>query len=308
MAHSTIMLPLAIGIVAAVLGLWAYSLVKQEQAAWRSGALSDRTLYETGRRASAEARKAESSALAVRLRRAGIDVSPVTWTSATVASAFLLYALASAVSGSGLVAAAAAAAGPAAAFLRLGTLRKKRRALLEEQFASLLPQVAANVRSSLTLERALRSAVAHVDEPLREEMGRVLGDAAYGSSLPDSLELMATRTGNPDVKAFAAATRIQQKFGGSVSSVLGMIASHANARLKASRELRTEIAGTRLAKWFVASAMPAMFLTMYVANADFARFYATEPLGWTVLGLAAASEAFGLLACQRITSLEKDVS
>ena len=131
----------------------------------------------------------------------------------------------------------------------------------------------------------------------------MLADAAYGTSLSVSLEEMARRTASPDVQALAAAVRVQQRFGGAIAPVLDMIAAHANARLKMSRELRTELAGTRLAKWFVAAAMPAIFLLMFVANPDFARFYAEEPLGWAVAGVAALCEISGLLACQRITSV-----
>lgn len=291
------------------LALWTYSLVKQEKAARRDTAFTDKGLFESGKEAADERKRSSSSSgLAAQLRKAGVDDPPVMWVAGIVVSAFLLYALASTVSGSVLVGAAVGAVSPLGAGVRIAGLQKKRRDMLDRQFASMLPQVAANVRSSLTLERALRAAAAHVEEPLREEVGRVLADVAYGAALPESLERMAQRTGNPDMKAFAAAVRIQQRFGGSVSSVLEMIAAHANARLKAARELRTEVAGTRLAKWFVAAAMPVMFLIMYATNADFAHFYLTEPLGWAVLGVAVASEVFGLVACQHITSLEKEIA
>lgn len=309
MAYGTLAVPGILFAAALGLALWAYSLVKQEKAIRRDTALTDKGLFESGKEAAdARKRSSSSSGLAAQLRKAGIDDAPALWVAGVVVSSFLLYALASTVSGSVLVGVAVGAASPLGAGVRIAGLQKKRRDVLDRQFASMLPQVAANVRSSLTLERALRAAAAHVEEPLREELGRVLADVAYGAALPESLERMAQRTGNPDMKAFAAAVRIQQRFGGSVSSVLEMIAAHANARLKAARELRTEVAGTRLAKWFVASAMPVMFLIMYATNADFARFYLTEPLGWAVLGVAAASEAFGLVACQHITSLEKEIA
>lgn len=310
MVYGTLAVPGVLFGAAVGLALWTYSLVKQEKAARRDTAFTDKGLFESGKEAADERKRSSSSSsgLAAQLRKAGVDDPPVMWVAGIVVSAFLLYALASTVSGSVPVGVAVGAASPVGAGARIAGLQKKRRDMLDRQFASMLPQVAANVRSSLTLERALRAAAAHVEEPLREEVGRVLADVAYGAALPESLERMAQRTGNPDIKAFAAAVRIQQRFGGSVSSVLEMIAAHANARLKAARELRTEVAGTRLAKWFVAAAMPVMFLIMYATNADFAQFYLTEPLGWAVLGVAAASEVCGLVACQHITSLEKEIA
>lgn len=171
--------------------------------------------------------------------------------------------------------------------------------------ARALPQIAASVRSSLTLERALRTAASHVEDPLREELARVLADTAYGTTLAMAFERMARRTDSPDVRSLAAAVRIQQRFGGAVAPVLDLIAAHAAARLRTSRELKTELAGTRLAKWFVALAMPAIFFIMFATNADFSQFYREQPLGWIVLGVAGCSEAFGLFACQRITAMDR---
>ncbi|MFR1637821.1 MAG: type II secretion system F family protein [Eggerthellaceae bacterium] len=115
-------------------------------------------------------------------------------------------------------------------------------------------------RAQLAHARApLRTAASHVEDPLREELARVLADTAYGTTLAMAFERMARRTDSPDVRSLAAAVRIQQRFGGAVAPVLDLIAAHAAARLRTSRELKTELAGTRLAKWFVALAMPAIF-------------------------------------------------
>lgn len=133
----------------------------------------------------------------------------------------------------------------------------------------------------------------------------MLADTAYGTTLAMAFERMARRTDSPDVRSLAAAVRIQQRFGGAVAPVLDLIAAHAAARLRTSRELKTELAGTRLAKWFVALAMPAIFFIMFATNADFSQFYREQPLGWIVLGVAGCSEAFGLFACQRITAMDR---
>ena len=123
-----------------------------------------------------------------------------------------------------------------------------------------------------------------------------------------SMRAHATRKARSTVselRTLAAAARMQQRFGGSLAPVLDMVAGHVNARLKAARELETEVAGTRLAKWFVALSMPCIFSMMFATNADFARFYMEEPLGWALLGGAVALEAIGLASCRSITSLDE---
>lgn len=285
--------------------LWAYSLVRQERAACRSRSLSDRGLYEAGEVAAAARKKPRLPRLTAVLHEAGVETFAPQWVVEVVVLAFVAFATAVALSGQGALGVGAGVAVLIGAGVRVDMLRKRRRALLDQQFARVLPQIAASVRSSLTLERALRVAASHVEDPLREELARVLSDAAYGTTLAAAFELMATRTGNPDVKALAAAIRIQQRFGGAIAGVLDLISQHVAARLRASRELKTELAGTRLAKWFVALAMPAIFFIMFATNADFSQFYTEEPLGWTVLGIALCSEVFGLVACQRITSIDR---
>lgn len=300
-----IVLPWILVAASAVFAVWAYALVRQERAASRGRALSDRGLYEAGEAAAAERKKSRLPRLTHALHEAGLDASASSWIAGVAAVAFVSFALVAALSGDTVAGALASAAVLVGAGMRLRSLRKRRRELLDRQLARALPQIAAGVRSSLTLERAVRTVASHVEDPLREEFARVLADAAYGTSLSAALGQMALRTGSPDVRALAAAVRIQQRFGGAVAPVLDLIAAHAAARLRMSRELKTELAGTRLAKWFVALAMPAIFFIMFATNADFSQFYREQPLGWAVLGIAGCSEAFGLLACQRITSMDR---
>lgn len=288
------------------LGLCSYSLMRRERAAHRDSKLSDTDLYASGKAAARNREKERLPRVSAFLHRGGVETSPVLWLASVVTIAFVAFAVASTVSlntSAGFFVGALALAG---SLVRVELLRKRRRALFDRQFARVLPQLASSVRSALTLERAVRVAASHVEEPLREEFARVLADAAYGTTLTVAFEDMAKRTGSPDVRALASAIRIQQRFGGAIAPVLDMIADRSNARLKAGRELKAELAGTRLAKWFVAASMPAIFLIMFATNTDFARFYQEEPLGWAVIGGAAFLEVFGLAACQRITSMKGD--
>ncbi|OUO92116.1 hypothetical protein B5F40_01945 [Gordonibacter sp. An230] len=278
--------------------LWAYALFRQERAERRGRPLSDRALYEVGKEAAIR-RAARSKG------RGGEGLPTCVRALAVVGGVAAAFSFATVTSGSVPVGVLAAVGVAAARGAWTRCAQGRRRALFDRQFARMLPQLAASVRSSLTVERALRVACARVDDPLRDELARVVADITYGTSLPDALEDMARRTGSDDVRALAAATRMQRKFGGSLAPVLDMVAGHVNARLKAARELETEVAGTRLAKWFVALSMPCIFFMMFAANADFARFYTEEPLGWVLAGVAIALEVIGLASCRAITSLDE---
>lgn len=296
--------PSVLCMVSVGLAFAAYSLVRRERAAVKDAELSDSGLYASGQDAARKKAKESFPRFSSYLHHAGIETSPVLWLASVCAVVFVAFSVVVVLSSNVGVAFAFAVAAGAGSLVRVELLRKRRRALLDRQFARVLPQLAASVRSALTLERAVRVASAHVEEPLREELACVLGDTAYGTTLTVAFEDMARRTGSPDVKSLAAAIRIQQRFGGAIAPVLDLIAEHANARLKAERELKAELAGTRLAKWFVAASMPVIFLIMFATNADFAQFYREEPLGWMVMGGAVILEVFGLVACRQITSMK----
>ena len=275
-----LVLPWALVAACAAAGAWAYALVRQERAAYRGRVLSDRGLYEAGEAAATERKKPKLPRLARALHEAGVETPAANWAAGVAAIAFVSLSLAAALTGDPGIGAVVGAAALATAGVRLHVRRLRRRELLDRQLARALPQIAASVRSSLTLERALRTAASHVEDPLREELARVLADTAYGTTLAMAFERMARRTDSPDVRSLAAAVRIQQRFGGAVAPVLDLIAAHAAARLRTSRELKTELAGTRLAKWFVALAMPAIFFIMFATHGSrvaHERFVSGEP-------------------------------
>ena len=116
---------------------------------------SDRALYELGKRDAESAKADVEGPLGRMLRDAGIEASPVSWTLCLgTVGAFAAFfgmrasGLLGAMLGVGLVCIAAA--------LYVLRARAKRRELLSRQFVRLVPQLSASVKSSLTLERALR--------------------------------------------------------------------------------------------------------------------------------------------------------
>lgn len=296
---------LVIALLCLCLASMAFSLVRNQRLAQRRVELEERDLYEKGREAAEkradEGRVASNTRFARILRSAGIAMGPVPCALCLVGAVAVPSVVVATLFESAVLGAAAGTSVLLAACSLVRRCLRRRRELFDTQLARALPQISASVRGALTLERALRVATSHMEDPLKGEFSRVLADVSYGMPLYRALEGMADRTQHTDVRILAAATRISQQRGGSISASLVMISSRVNARLKASRELRTEIASARMAKWFVAAALPALFLLMCVSNADFARFYMNDPLGWSVLGIAGICEVVGLLVSHRIT-------
>lgn len=292
----------------AIVAASAFSVRRKLRCSISARAFSDKVLFEQGKRVSAERQNDDVGVLGKALQDAGVESSPMTWLLcvATVLVTVGVFSFRAGGAAAAFVGTMLVCAGVA---LYLNRMKKKRCELLSEQFIRLLPQLSASVRSAQTVERAFRSSVERAQEPIRSELVRVLAQVSYGESLVDALEDMARRCGSEDIAAFAASLRIQQRFGGPVNKVIDLVSDHAKSRMKMKRELRTELAGTRLATWFVACAMPAIFGLMYVTSPDFALFYQSNALGWLVLSAAILMEIVGVVACKKVTTFrEIDVS
>ena len=132
------------------LALWAYALFRQERAAQRGEALSDRTLYEVGREAAAR-----RDARGARSKESGDWEGPSMRVRALAVAGGVLaaFVFATMLSGSALVGTCAAIGVVAARRAWQGRVRRKRRELLDRQFARMLPS-ACRERAKLTDGRA----------------------------------------------------------------------------------------------------------------------------------------------------------
>lgn len=288
------------------LGCVAFLIARAERIARQQDALTERGLYERGEEAARSQRDRRAASprtpFEKKLRSAGVYIGAKTYVVAVFAAMVAAFVVGFRATGSFLGGGFPVVLVAIVAHMMLDRGMRRRRELFDAQLARALPRISAGVRGSFTLERAFRSVAVHLDEPLKGEFSRVLADVAYGMPFSLALEGMAERTQHADVRMLAAATRIGQRRGGSAAASLGMISNRVSARLKTSCELKAEVASAKMAQWFVAGAMPLLFLIMYATNADFACFYREEPLGWGILAAASVCEAVGLLLVHRIVS------
>lgn len=280
----------------------AFSICRKLRISLQAKSFSDAALYERGRQgAQRDDDKGDVGVLGKMLQDAGVESSPSMWLACVLAVLIVVGLFAFQATGA-VGAASGIFLACACVFLYLARAKTKRRELLASQFVRLLPQLSASVKSAQTVERAFRASVNCAQEPIRSELAWMLARVSYGEPLVSALEDMAKRTGSEDIAAFAASMRIQQRFGGPVNKVIDLVCDHANERMRTKRELQTELAGTRLATWFVAGAMPVIFALMFATSADFSTFYRTEPFGWLVLAGAGLMEVIGVVACRKITT------
>lgn len=305
------MLIMGIGgfICLAALGVGGYVfwVFRELRIARESLILTDASLYAQGaqaankKAASKKKRTTQDTKLDIKLHEAGLNLSALNWILLIIACAVLAAAVVYFLTKNVAIALVPLPVVYLISNLYLSSRSTKRRHLFNVQLARALPQIAAGIRSSFTLERAIRVTTAHLEDPLRDEFQKVSADAAYSTSLTEAITRMAKRTQNKHIKKLATAVTIQEHKGGPIAPSLDMIAEGVNADLAAERELRQEKASMSLTKWVVIAALPLFLLLKWATDLSFVQFYTTQPLGWLVLGIAGVIEVVGILIAQKIT-------
>ena len=258
-----------------------------------------------GRHARADAAEAPPRKEA-RLADAGLDVSPSAWNILRGGSAALLFALgcAAGAPAAGLALACCAVAG---AGLWLSSRRKHMEVQLERQVNQLEMQMAENSRAGLSVERSLRTCLEHADQPLKTHLERIVGELTYSNrTLSEAFAGFAERTSSPDVRMLSNVISVQQETGANLADTLDFLAETIAEKQRMRLTLRSRIAEMSLTKAMVALAPLVILAICCLFIEGVADFYASNPLGWILLGGCAAGDAFGVALLNKMSDIPVD--
>lgn len=251
------------------------------------------------------ARRREAKAPA-RLREAGLDMSQAAWAALQASLALASFAAALAIASSAAVAAAAAASAIALARAYVGHRAKTRRALFEAQFGRACAQIASSVRTGLSVERAIRSTAAFVDDPLREELARVAAETRHDPDTAAALYRMAERTKNRDVAHLASAVDLNQRRGGKLADMIERLSSTVATRQEMKALIRSESASGRNGAKAVVGITAFLVAFQCLGNPANLEFYLTDPVGWAVGSASLALLGIGCARLYRLVNIKVD--
>lgn len=252
-----------------------------------------------------EGPKKPQSARAAELARAGIQMSPLGWYTTVAVAAAAAAGATWLIFNSPLIS-AIALIGIALLFRGVKKSKaSKSQDLFSEQLAAALPQVASNMRSGMTVERAIRAVGDHMDKPLKGELMRATTRLAYGTRLDTALADAAAHTGSSDLALVATAVSMQQDSGGNLAEVLERIAEKVRSKLSLRRHVRSVTASARASRTILAL-IPwvAMLLTTLSTDSgwEFWRSFA----GTCVIAVVVILEIAGTLFMNKIIDMKVD--
>ena len=156
--------------------------------------------------------------------------------------------------------------GPVAVLNFMSGRRKKK-------FASQLPDtlqlLAGSLRAGYSLLQGVDAVAQEVDDPMGQELRRVLAEARLGRPLEAALEEAAERMGSADFGWAVMAVRIQREVGGNLAELLDTVSETMISRERLRREVSALTAEGRVSAIVLGILPVALGILMFVLNPDY---------------------------------------
>jgi tight adherence protein C len=144
----------------------------------------------------------------------------------------------------------------------LSAKASSRREAVRADLPDTLDLLAVSVEAGLGFDGAIGKVTEHMDGPLAEELGLVLGQMRVGESRQDALKKLAERVPAPELAAFVRAIVQADQLGISLGRILRIQAADTRNRRQAAAEERAMKAPIKMLFPTVIFIFPAMFLVV----------------------------------------------
>jgi len=201
----------------------------------------------------------------------------------------------------GLIVGLLAVLGPVAAVNFIASRRRKK-------FLALLPDtltlLSGTLRAGYSLMQGVEAISQEVEDPMGQELRRVVTEARLGRPLEESLEGVAERMASPDFAWSVMAIRIQREVGGNLSELLLTVADTMTQRERLRRDIAALTAEGRISAIVLACLPIGLGILMYLINPDYMSRLLNDTLGNIMLGLSVLGMVVGFLWMRKIINIE----
>lgn len=175
---------------------------------------------------------------------------------------------------------------------------------LRQQLPAFIDQIIRTLSIGRSFDNALLQAIETSPAPLSDALKSVVTETALGGDLAESLEETAKIYQIKELHLLTLALRINQRYGGSIKTMLENIITLIRQQEQAERELRALTGETRLSAWVLGTMPLGMAGYMMIVNPTYLSFLLQDPNGpaivYTALGLQAAG---GLILWRMMRSI-----
>jgi tight adherence protein B len=182
--------------------------------------------------------------------------------------------------------------------------RNRRMRQFEERFPEALDLLGRAVRAGHAFTTGLEIVSKESPEPVAGEFRACFEEQNFGLPMRDALLNMTERMPLVDVRFFVTALLVQKETGGNLAEILDELARVIRDRFRIYREVQVKTAQGRLTAIILIALPVFMLVALEGVNPSYVRVLFNDPLGPTVLGVAAIMQLIGSILIWRIVHIE----
>lgn len=165
----------------------------------------------------------------------------------------------------------------------LNVLVSRRRKKFDEQVPDTLQMLAGGLRAGHSLLRSVDAAAEESEDPIAEELTRVVNETRIGRDLGESLNDVARRTENDDFASITRAIDIHREVGGDLAHVLDNVGETIRDRNQIRGQIRALSAEGRMSAMVLISLPVVMFIGLTTFNPMYSRVFLTTIPGYLMI-------------------------
>lgn len=180
----------------------------------------------------------------------------------------------------------------------------KRKAKFNRQMAESMTLLSSALKSGMNVPTAMASVATEMEEPMGEELARVVNEARLGRDMVNAMHETADRMESDDFKWVTEAIAIQRESGGRLSEILDRVTSTIAERNELQQKIAS-LAAEGKASAVILMGMPvAIGILFALINPAFIAPLVTTGAGRILLGMAVALYGVGAFWLNSITKVK----
>jgi tight adherence protein B len=184
---------------------------------------------------------------------------------------------------------------------------RNRRGRRLRKFEAGLPRamelIANSMKAGQSVAQALSAVTDNAGPPLSEEFGLARREVELGASVDSALTNMVKRMGSTDLRLMVMVITIQHAVGGDLPAILTTLADTMRQRAEMREEVLAATAQSRASSLIITLLPVTAAAFLYFIVPDYFRPMFFNPVGWAMIGLAAALLVIGNVIIRRITKI-----
>jgi len=187
--------------------------------------------------------------------------------------------------------------------LYLRNRRGRRLSKFEAGLPRAMELIANSMKAGQSVAQSLSAVTENAGPPLSEEFGLARREVELGASVDSALTNMVKRMGSTDLRLVVMVITIQHAVGGDLPAILTTLADTMRQRAEMRAEVLAATAQSRASSLIITLLPVAAATFLYFLVPDYFRPMFVNPLGWVMLGIAAAFLVIGNVIIRRITKI-----